>query len=42
MKETIFILVKKNLICKTKDISIVEKLKAFGWKIKQNELSNLI
>jgi hypothetical protein len=39
---TEFILVKNNLMTRTKSIHCVKVLRMYGWKIKHNELSKLI
>lgn len=36
------ILTKNNLECRTRFLSIVKILKKLGWKVKHNELSELI
>ena len=40
--KTRFILVKGNLECSTNLLGVVRLLKRLGWKIKHNELSELI
>jgi hypothetical protein len=39
---TRFVLVKGHLECKTNLLGVVRILKRLGWKIKHNELSELI
>ena len=40
--KTEYLLFKGNITCRTKNLQALKLLRLLGWKIKLNELSNLI